>query len=44
MISSDVSDLSVYYTNYAETSDENFVICNPKYKKTLELDILFNSK
>jgi hypothetical protein len=27
-----------------ETSDENFVICNPKYKKPLELDILFNSK
>jgi hypothetical protein len=27
-----------------EISDENFVICNPKYKKPLELDILFNSK
>jgi hypothetical protein len=27
-----------------ETSDENFVICNPKYKKPLELDILFHSK
>jgi hypothetical protein len=27
-----------------ETSDENFVICNPKYKKPIELDILFNSK
>jgi hypothetical protein len=26
-----------------ETSDENFVICNPKYRKHLELDILFNS-
>jgi hypothetical protein len=27
-----------------ETFDDNFVICNPKYKKHLELDILFNSK
>jgi hypothetical protein len=27
-----------------ETSDENFVICNPQYKKPLELHILFNSK
>jgi hypothetical protein len=27
-----------------DTSDENFVICNPKYKKPLELDILFNLK
>jgi hypothetical protein len=24
-----------------ETADENFVICNPKYKKPPELDILF---
>jgi hypothetical protein len=24
-----------------ETSDENFVICNPKYKKPLELDMYF---
>jgi hypothetical protein len=30
--------------NSRETFDENFVICNPKYKKPLELDILFNSK
>jgi hypothetical protein len=27
-----------------EISDENFVVCNPKYKKPIELDILFNSK
>jgi hypothetical protein len=26
-----------------ETYDENPAICNPKYKKPLELDILFNS-
>jgi hypothetical protein len=33
------------YTGYSgETSDKNFVTCNPKYKKPLELDILFNSK
>jgi Fe-S cluster assembly iron-binding protein IscA len=39
------SYLNNLYTSYSrETSDENFVICNPKYKKPLELDILFNSK
>jgi hypothetical protein len=27
-----------------ETSDKNFVRCNPKYKKPLELDNLFDSK
>jgi hypothetical protein len=27
-----------------ENPDENIVICSPKYKKPLELDILFNSK
>jgi Txe/YoeB family toxin of Txe-Axe toxin-antitoxin module len=27
-----------------ETSSENFFICNPKYKKPLGLNILFNSK
>jgi hypothetical protein len=30
--------------NSRETSDENFVICNPKYTKPLELDIFLNSK
>jgi hypothetical protein len=34
----------VLHTGYSrETSDENFVVCNPKYKKPLELDILFNN-
>jgi hypothetical protein len=37
--------LPIFIQGYSrDTSDENFVICNPKYKKPLELDILFNSK